>query len=570
MKQTNIRSILLLALAGVVSNVSHVDGAVSSYARLAVLKGTDGEYCVAAKSRNPFEGSKLKVAKCKSEDDRQLFVLDGRRWRLDADTSLCVDVSKTQVGKSLYLKKCKGGGIGDKRQKWRFGDEIRTKPDWSICPALAISSPKPGAPIKLANCADNEDKLFHFDKPSTSGGGKCQRCEKKYDIENDQTTFLCDERQNKYCQFYVYLDLPYRSNCKNYCKDHGGSCLKAFANEGMKNNGCEIKEQRPCSENMADGICRCTADFDALQIADCDDANQGGDNDDDTDDDNDGNDDTDDEKCPSCEKKYEVAIDEICKEKQNKYCQFYVALNNYQNNCKTYCKEHGGSCIKAFSNDGMKNNGCEIDDQIPCNEVMGDGICRCSMPTDCDDANQDDDDDADDNYDTADDTNQGKDDYYHIVPYKKCSKCGIYDDEGDSDKIVARDRGNFANNAKWCNNGSWKIEDVDGGFRLRKIGKFDSKPGNSCATWTDEWWCSKDSGPSIGELGRCQDGNDKQVWKHNDKGEIRSKFKSNYCLTYGKEVGCAIGRSILLKKCDGSSKQKWKFVKRKCSGDTSK
>ena len=113
-------------------------------ARIVVLKGFNPgimqEYCLAAISDDPYKGSKLKIAACKGGDEKQLFLVDKNRWRLAADPTLCVDSNQTRMGASLYLQKCKGGEIGNERQKWRFGSMIRADARWGMCPALAIGT----------------------------------------------------------------------------------------------------------------------------------------------------------------------------------------------------------------------------------------------------------------------------------------------------------------------------------------------------------------------------------------------------------------------------------------------
>mmetsp|Transcript_29445 Transcript_29445/g.59709 ORF Transcript_29445/g.59709 Transcript_29445/m.59709 type:complete len:322 (+) Transcript_29445:244-1209(+) len=148
----------------------------------------------------------------------------------------------------------------------------------------------------------------------------------------------------------------------------------------------------------------------------------------------------------------------------------------------------------------------------------------------------------------------------HIVP-EKCQNCGIYDDEGETDKIVVRKR-TFARE-RWCSNGSWQIEDVkdvDGGIRI--------KQWNYCLTVTEDWWCGGFDGDlSVGELKICDDKNDKQVFTYNENGnkEIRSTWgDGDLCLEDGDEVDCAVGNAIPLVKCDGSKRQKWTFIPKAC------
>ena len=150
----------------------------------------------------------------------------------------------------------------------------------------------------------------------------------------------------------------------------------------------------------------------------------------------------------------------------------------------------------------------------------------------------------------------------HIVP-QKCKNCGIYDDEGETDKIVVRKR--FFARDRWCSNGSWQIEDVQdvkGGIRI--------KNSNYCLTVTEDWWCGGFDGDlSVGELEECHHQKYKQVFTYNESGkkEIRSAWgDGNLCLKLGDEVECAVGNAIPLVECDGSKKQRWDFIPRSCYG----
>ena len=223
-------------------------------ARIVVLKGFNPgvmqEYCLAAITDDPYKGSKLKLAACKGGDEKQLFLVDKNRWRLAADPTLCVDSNQTRMGASLYLQKCKGGEIGNDRQKWRFGSIIRAGAHWGMCPALAIGTHKPGAPVKMSDCGVDESTLFYFEMPASITGEVCRACENIYDIDSDD---ICKIRENRYCQFYIdYNDSG--GNCKDHCEEHGGRCKRSYLNDGR----CGYSEEVECDETMYDGICRCS------------------------------------------------------------------------------------------------------------------------------------------------------------------------------------------------------------------------------------------------------------------------------------------------------------------------
>mmetsp|Transcript_19864 Transcript_19864/g.44268 ORF Transcript_19864/g.44268 Transcript_19864/m.44268 type:complete len:490 (+) Transcript_19864:91-1560(+) len=97
-----------------------------------------------------------------------------------------------------------------------------------------------------------------------------------------------------------------------------------------------------------------------------------------------------------CKEVFDVKSRDICKE-TSKYCQFYKELDGID--CNTYCRNHGGSCIKAFKDSGSD---CEYSEKAPCDETMGDGICRCSWP-ECIDPDGNDG-DTEDTADTSDNT----------------------------------------------------------------------------------------------------------------------------------------------------------------------
>jgi hypothetical protein len=412
-------------------------------ARIVVLKGSNPgtmqEFCLAAKSDDPYKGSKLKLAACKADDDKQLFLVDKNRWRLAADPTLCVDSNQTRMGASLYLQKCKGGEIGNERQKWRFGSIIRAGAHWGMCPALAIGTPKPGAPVKMAGCSNDERKLFYFEMPESITGEICRTCEDLYGIDSD----------------------------------------------------------------------------------------------------------------------------DICKIREDRWCQFYVNYRDSDGNCKDYCEEHGGRCKRSYLNDGK----CGYNEEVECDETMYDGVCRCSLPANCVHS------DEVQGISTVNDLDPSK--YYHIIP-ARCPFCAIYNDEGESEKIVARDRGRFAINTNFCNNGSFSIDKVGEGttsLRFRSIDKVDNSPSDECLAWTEDWWCTDDDEPTVGELVGCEENKDeqglKQTW-HYDEGTmaITSAHDDSFCLEYGEEIQCAIGNSIRLRKCDSSEeRQKWYFMERTCVGE---
>ena len=414
-------------------------------ARIVVLKGFNPgimqEYCLAAISDDPYKGSKLKIAACKGGDEKQLFLVDKNRWRLAADPTLCVDSNQTRMGASLYLQKCKGGEIGNERQKWRFGSMIRVDARWGMCPALAIGTPKPGAPVKMSACGTDKSKLFYFEMPASITGEICRTCEDLFDVEK---------------------------------------------------------------ENIFSKI------------------------------------------------------------RENRWCQFYVNYRDSDGNCKDYCEDHGGRCKRSYLNDGK----CDNSEEMECDKTMDDGICRCSLPANCIHS------DEGQGISTVGDLDPSK--YYHIVP-SSCPFCAIYNDEGESEKIVARDRGRFAINTNFCNNGSFSIEKVDGEgtttLRFRSIGKFDNSPSDECLAWTEGWWCTDDDEPTVGELAGCDDNQDeqdlKQIWHYEeDTMAITSAHDDSFCLEYGEEVQCAIGNSIKLRNCDSSEeRQKWHFMERTCVGE---
>lgn len=408
-------------------------------ARIVVLKGSIPgvmqEFCLAAISDDPYKGSKLKLAACKADDDKQLFLVDKNRWRLAADPTLCVDSNQTRMGASLYLQKCRGGENGNERQKWRFGSIIRAGAHWGMCPALAIGTPKPGAPVKMSECSDEESSLFYFEMPASITGEICRTCEDLYDVDSD----------------------------------------------------------------------------------------------------------------------------DICKIRENRYCQFYVDYDNSDGNCEDYCKKHGGRCKRSYLNDGK----CGYTEEVGCGETMYDGICRCSLPANCihSDEGQD--------ILTVADLDPSK--YYHIVP-SSCPFCAIYNDEGESDKIVARDRGRFAINTNFCNNGSFSIQKIDRegstSLHFRSIHKFDNSPSDECLAWTEDWWCTDDDEPTVGELTSCNDGDEQQLWYYDEETlAMKSAYDDSVCLEYGEEIECAVGNSIKLRTCDSEDRQKWYFMERTCAGE---
>jgi len=87
-----------------------------------------------------------------------------------------------------------------------------------------------------------------------------------------------------------------------------------------------------------------------------------------------------------CSDIFDVPSRDICKETPN-YCQFYKRFGHgdVDSSCNMYCKEHGGKCMKAYNDSG---DSCDNISETTCDEEMGDGVCRCSMP-DCADPDTD-------------------------------------------------------------------------------------------------------------------------------------------------------------------------------------
>ena len=77
-----------------------------------------------------------------------------------------------------------------------------------------------------------------------------------------------------------------------------------------------------------------------------------------------------------CREIYDVPSRDICKETPS-YCQFYKQFDGTIDTCNKYCKEHGGRCIRAYYDSG---DNCDNIREARCDEEMGDGVCRCSMP----------------------------------------------------------------------------------------------------------------------------------------------------------------------------------------------
>ncbi len=73
----------------------------------------------------------------------------------------------------------------------------------------------------------------------------------------------------------------------------------------------------------------------------------------------------------SCESRYSPGM--ICEE-DARSCRFYVILGG--GTCADYCESRGGRCLDAASD---ANNGCEVEEQRPCDNSAGDQICECSL-----------------------------------------------------------------------------------------------------------------------------------------------------------------------------------------------
>ena len=84
-------------------------------------------------------------------------------------------------------------------------------------------------------------------------------CVTLFNFEYNDNNRLCNDRlaTQNYCEFYVIAEGgPWgdRVTCDQFCGAMGGSCLDAW---GEDNNSCDKKNDKNCSDEFGDGICRC-------------------------------------------------------------------------------------------------------------------------------------------------------------------------------------------------------------------------------------------------------------------------------------------------------------------------
>jgi len=231
-------------------------------------------------------------------------------------------------------------------------------------------------------------------------------------------------------------------------------------------------------------------------------------------------------------------------------CAYYMKKKN-----KFICNENRveTACGVARDKISCQHNGC----------TWSNGGCKAFVAGD-------DDDDDDNNGDSEGDI--PRETKFVEIRSKKVDSMRFYVDEGETEKVVAS---SYNKNEKHCNNGSWNLVSVDGGYQIRGTGKFSGKPNKMCVTVTKDWWCFKDT-PSegkltVGEGKQCKDGDKTQIFTFNKNGhsDLSPLSHPDRCvkLDSSSDASCVWGSALTLNTCSATSKrQQWSIGPRTCKG----